>query len=143
MERQYSEEQLMTFCQAMANVAAADGRVTEDERNHLDDIVSGLGLSPRDPKVSAIIEAEFAQPGSLTAIVAKLESKELRVGLLRLLVEVSCADGEIAAGERTKVIEAASIFGFDATIASDLITWTLDSMELEDREQGLMERLLS
>ncbi|NOK36673.1 DUF533 domain-containing protein [Corallococcus exercitus] len=142
MSREYPEEQLLAFVQAMANVAASDGRVTEDERQQLDDVVRGMGLSPRDEQVAAIIEAEFQKPGNLTDIVRKIEVRELRVSLLRMLVEVACADGEIANEERKAVKDAASAFGFDVSAADELIGWTLDSIKLEQREQQIMSKLL-
>ncbi|MBN8228754.1 tellurite resistance TerB family protein [Corallococcus macrosporus] len=142
MSREYPEEQLLAFVQAMANVAASDGRVTEDERQQLDDVVRGMGLSPRDEQVAAVIEAEFKKPGNLTDIVRKIEVRELRVSLLRMLVEVACADGEIANEERKAVKDAASAFGFDVAAADELIGWTLDSIKLEQREQQIMSKLL-
>jgi uncharacterized membrane protein YebE (DUF533 family) len=142
MTREYPQEQLMAFVQAMANVVASDGRITEDERQQLDNAVFGMGLSPRDEEVSALIEQEFRKPGRLTDIVAKIQDRELRVALLRLIVEVSCADGEIANEERKAVKEATSAFGLDAAVAEELIDWTLASIKLEQREQEIMAKLL-
>lgn len=142
MTREYPQEQLLAFVQAMANVAASDGRITEDERQHLDDMVVGIGLSPRDPQVAAIIEQEFQKPGRLADIVGKIEVRELRVSLLRMLVEVACADGEIANEERASVKEAASTFGLDVSAANELIDWTLASIKLEQREGEIMAKLL-
>lgn len=142
MTREYPEEQLLAFIQAMANVAASDGRVTEDERQQLDDVVRGLGLSPREERVAALIENEFKKPGNLADIVRKIENRELRASVLRMLVEVACADGEIATEERAAVKDAARTFGIDPAIADELITWTLDSIKLEQREKELMSKLL-
>ena len=138
MSREYPEEQLMAFVQAMANVVASDGRVTEEERQNLDNVVYGIGLSPRDEQVSALIEQEFQKPGRLTDIVGKIQKRELRVALLRLLVEVACADGDISQQERASVKEAATAFGLDASVSDELIDWTLDSIKLE---QELMAKL--
>lgn len=142
MTREYPQEQLLAFVQAMANVAASDGRITEDERQQLDNVVAGLGLSPRDEQVAALIEKEFQKPGRLTDIVSKIQVRELRVSLLRMLVEVACADGEVANEERASVKEAASAFGFDGAVADELIDWTLASIKLEQREQEIMAKLL-
>ncbi|ATB32881.1 hypothetical protein MEBOL_006370 [Melittangium boletus DSM 14713] len=142
MTREYPEEQLMAFVQAMANVAASDGRVTEDERQHLDDMVVGIGLSPQDARVSALIEQEFQKPSRLTDIVGKIEIREMRAALLRMIVEVACADGEIANEERASVKEAATAFGLDVSVADELIDWTLASIKLEQREQEIMAKLL-
>jgi uncharacterized membrane protein YebE (DUF533 family) len=140
--REYPQDQLMAFVQAMANVVASDGRITEDERQHLDNVVAGIGLSPRDAEVSALIEREFQKPGRLTDIIGKIQHRELRAALLRMIVEVACADGEIANEERASVKEAASAFGFEASIADELIDWALASIKLEQREQELMKKLL-
>jgi uncharacterized membrane protein YebE (DUF533 family) len=142
MTREYPQEQLLAFVQAMANVAASDGRITEDERQHLDDVVVGIGLSPRDEQVAALIEREFQKPSRLTDIVRKIEIRELRVSLLRMLVEVACADGGIANEERASVKEAASAFGLDVSVADELIDWTLASIKLEQREREIMAKLL-
>ena len=142
METQFSEEDLLTFARAMANVAAADGRVTEDERYELENLISGIGLSPSDEKVVAIVNAEFEKPSSLTEIVKGLSSREMKAALLRMLVEVSCADGEIALEERAKVSEAATAFGYEPKIAGELIDWTLESIRLEQREAELMSKLM-
>ncbi|QRK12695.1 tellurite resistance TerB family protein [Archangium violaceum] len=142
MTREYPQEQLMAFVQAMANVAASDGRITEDERQQLDDVVFGIGLSPRDEQVAALIEQEFQKPSRLTDIVSKIESRELRASLLRMIVEVACADGEIANEERASVKEAAGAFGLDVSVADELIDWTLASIKLEQREREIMAKLL-
>lgn len=142
MSSEYPQDQLMAFVQAMANVVASDGRVTEDERQHLDNVVAGVGLSPRDPEVSALIEQEFQKPGRLADIVGKIQNREMRAAVLRMIVEVSCADGEIVNEERAAVKEAASAFGFDASIADELIDWALASIKLEQREREIMSKLL-
>ena len=142
MTREYPQDQLMAFVQAMANVVASDGRITEDERQHLDNVVAGVGLSPRDPEVSALIEREFQKPGRLSDIVSKIQNREMRAALLRMIVEVSCADGEIANEERASVKEAAGAFGLDVSVADELINWTLDSIKLEQREREIMAKLL-
>jgi uncharacterized membrane protein YebE (DUF533 family) len=142
MTREYPQEQLLAFVQAMANVAASDGRITEDERQQLDDVVLGIGLSPRDEQVAALIEREFQTPSRLTDIVSKIEIRELRVSLLRMLVEVACADGEIANEERASVKEAAGAFSLDVSVADELIDWTLASIKLEQREREIMAKLL-
>jgi uncharacterized membrane protein YebE (DUF533 family) len=142
MTREYPQDELMAFVQAMANVVASDGRITEDERQHLDNVVAGVGLSPRDPEVSALIEREFQKPGRLTDIVSKIQNREMRTALLRMIVEVSCADGEIANEERASVKEAAGAFGLDVAVADELIDWTLDSIKLEQREREIMAKLL-
>lgn len=142
MTNDFENAELMIFARAMANMAAADGRVTEEERQQLDNVIAGIGLSPRDPEVAAVVASEFDNPGNLTDIVGKLKSRELRVALVRLLVEMGCADGELAHDERAKVNEAVKTFGFPAALVEELIDWTVDSLKLDARERDLMARLL-
>ncbi|MFL5356975.1 DUF533 domain-containing protein [Archangium sp.] len=142
MTPEIPQEQLMAFVQAMANVVASDGRITEEERQHLDNVVAGIGLSPRDKEVSALIEQEFQKPGRLTDIVGKIQNRELRAALVRMLVEVACADGEIADEERAAVKAAATTFGFDVSVVNELIDWALASIKLEQREREIMAKLL-
>jgi uncharacterized membrane protein YebE (DUF533 family) len=143
MDAQYEEKDLLIFCRAMANVAASDGRVTDEERDQLEDTVLGLGLSPNDPKVRAVLDAEFKAPGSLHDIVKDLQHRELRIALVRMLVEVACADGVLQVQEREKVREACRAFGFDVTLIDALVEWTLDSIALEAREKAIMDRFLA
>lgn len=142
MTNDFENAELMIFARAMANMAAADGRVTEEERQQLDNVIAGIGLSPRDPEVAAVVASEFDNPGNLTDIVGNLKSKELRVALVRLLVEMGCADGELAHDERAKVNEAVKTFGFPSALVEELIDWTVDSLKLDARERDLMARLL-
>ena len=139
----HSEDELLAFTRAMANMVAADGRVTEEERQELDNVISGIGLSPRDPQVVGIVNAEFEKPGDLTQIVSAIGSKDLRAALVRLLVEMACTDGEIADDERRKVNEAANVFGFTPDLVEELVGWTVESLRLEARERDLMARMLA
>ncbi len=139
---QFTQDELLTFTRAMANVAAADGRVTDEERYELENLIRGIGLSPTDERVLAIVNAEFEKPSSLTDIVKGLSTREMKAALLRMLVEVSCADGEVASEERSKVLEAARDFGYDPQVAEDLIDWTLESIRLEKKEAELMAKLM-
>lgn len=143
MTNDHNPQELVRFAQAMANMAAADGRVTEEERQQLDNVIAGIGLSPRDPEIAALVSTEFDNPGPLADIVAGIKNKELRAALVRLLVEMACADGELDDGERAKIYEAVKVFGFEKELVEDFIAWTIDSLALDAREQALMSRLLA
>lgn len=138
----FTHAQRLTFCRAMANIIASDHKVTPEEQAELDNLVIGTGLSPSDETVQKAISAELANPGSLTEILKGLGgSKELQSALFRMLVEVTCADGDIAPQERTKVREAAKTFGLDPQAANELIDCTLDQIKLEKREAAILARL--
>ena len=143
MQTEHGEEQLLAFTQAMANMVAADGRITAEERDELENVVAGIGLSPRDEKVMKLIDAEFANPGDLSQIVKRIEAKDLKAALVRMLVEMACTDGDLAAEERAKVGQAASAFGFAPTLVDELVAWTLESVKLDRREQDLMAKLMA
>ena len=142
MFRDHPKPQLILFARAAANVVASDHSVTHEERLELDNVVEGIGLRPNDEEVVAAIEAELKAPGDLTAIVSGIEGHELRVALLRMLIELSATDGHVEAAEKAKVAEAARAFGIDDAVAEELFVWTLDSIALEKREEELMGKLL-
>jgi uncharacterized membrane protein YebE (DUF533 family) len=137
----FTREERIIFCRAMANIIASDRKVTEDETNELEGLIIGTGLSPSDPEVRAAVEKELKAPGSLSEIVKELKKKDLQAALFRMLIEASCADGEIATEERQKVSEAARAFGLNPSAASELIDWTLQSLKHEKREREILARL--
>jgi uncharacterized membrane protein YebE (DUF533 family) len=137
----FTREERLLFCRAMANIIAADHKVTEEEKVELDGLIIGAGLSPSDPEVKGIVEKELAAPGSLAELVKGLKKKELQSALFRMLVEAACTDGEIAPEERSKVLEAAAAFSLDKTAAGDLVDWTLDAIKHEKRERDILARL--
>ncbi|MGI5860915.1 MAG: TerB family tellurite resistance protein [Myxococcales bacterium] len=137
-----NESQLLAFARVMANLVAADGRVQPEEREELERVIQGVGLSPDDERVASMLEAELKSPSPLAEIAKDVEEKELRGLLLRMMAELACVDGEVAAEERAKVCEAATLFGFEPAIADELVTWVLDSIAVEKREQDLMSRLM-
>jgi len=141
MFEDFTREERITFCRALANIVAGDRKVTDEERQELEGMIIGAGLSPTDPEVKAAVDAELAAPGPLAAIVASLKKKELQSTLFRMLIEAACADGEIATEERIKVSEAARTFGLNPSAASELIDWTLQSIKHEKREQEILARL--
>ena len=101
--------------------------------------------STGDPsRVQANLAAEQVRFNLDHAIagVTEFQIRELRAALLRMIVEVSCADGEIANEERAAVKATASAFGFDASIADELIDWALASIKLDQRENEIMAKLL-
>ena len=121
MFEDYSYDERVAFCRAMANIIASDHKVTLEEKSELNGLILGTGLSPSDEKVAAAISAELAKPSSLTEILKPVQDKGLRSALFRMLIEVSCADGEVAAAERAKILEAAAAFGLDNKAAGELV----------------------
>jgi len=137
----FDRPELLAFARAMASMAAADGRVTDDERYELDNVLMGMRLSPSDPDVREAIDAQFRKPGPVAELVAPIRSRDLRAALMRLLVEMACSDGDIAPAEKTRVLETGAAFGFAATLVEELVGVVVDGIRLEAREQDVMRRL--
>jgi uncharacterized tellurite resistance protein B-like protein len=138
---EFTEEQRFAFVEAMANIVAADRKVTPEERQQLEMLVIGVGLSPGDERVRRAIAAQLETPQPLAAILKKLGRKDLHAAVFRLLCEAACADGEIQPEERAKILEAAAEFGYEKNAASELVDWTLQSIGLERREKDILARL--
>jgi uncharacterized tellurite resistance protein B-like protein len=141
MFEDFSYEQRIAFVEAMANIVAADRKVTPEERAELESLVIGAGLSPSDAKVKAAIAGQLEKPGALSDILKRLDSKDLHSAVFRLLVETACTDGEVAPEEREKILEAAGVFGYDKKAAGELVDWTLQMIQLERREKEILARL--
>src|SRR5688500_10887270 len=131
MFEDYTYDQRIAFCRAMANIIAADRKVTLEEKSELNGLIIGTGLSPSDEQVAAAISAELSNPTSLTEILKPVTDKNLRAALFRMLIEVSCADGDVAPEERSKILEAAAAFGLEKKAAGDLIDWTVQAIQHE------------
>lgn len=141
MLEDHSHDQRLAFCQAMANMVASDRKVTPAERRELDGLIRGARLSPDDPEVIAIVDAELAKPGDIKQILKKITSRDLHAGLFRMLIEMACVDGEVPLEERAKIEEAAATFGFNKDAAEELISWTLESIQLERKERDILAKL--
>jgi uncharacterized membrane protein YebE (DUF533 family) len=122
-------------------MVATDKKITPEERSELDGLIIGVGFSPSDPEVRKVVDAELSRPGDLQAILKKIADRTLHAGLFRMLVEMACVDGEVALEERAKIAEAAAAFGFDRKAADELVSWTLESQALEQKEHGILSRL--
>ena len=138
---EFTTEQRLAFCQAMANIIASDRTVTPEETQELNGLILGCGLSPTDDDVAKVISQELQKPGSLSEILGRVGHPKLRHGLFQMLVEAACVDGNVPPEERAKLHEAAKVFGFEMKAADDLIAWTQDSIRLEQREQEILARL--
>jgi uncharacterized tellurite resistance protein B-like protein len=136
-----SREQRLLFCRAVANMIGADRKVTEAEQSHMKELVEIAGLSLGDPEVEDAIANELSEPGDIGSIVEQIEDQGLRRNLFRALVEIACADGEVAREERAKVIATAELYALDPGAADELLDWTMESIAMEKRHDDLMERL--
>src|SRR5438067_635896 len=124
----FTTEQRLAFCEAMANIIGADHRVTPEEQEQLNGLIIGVGLSPQDEAVARAIGAQLEKPGAIGEILKRVGNPKLKHGLYQMLVETACVDGSVPPEERAKLAEAAATFGFNAKAAEELIAWTQDSI---------------
>ena len=136
----FSREELLLFARAVANVIAADRRVTNEERFHLSDLLREIGLSLHDADVQKVVDAEFAKASKIEDVVKPIKNPVLRRSLYRTLIEVALSDG-LASEEEKRLSDLAKIFELNEKAARDLIQWTLDSLALEKREDDILTRL--
>ena len=137
----YSEKERIAFLKAVANMIASDHKVTEDETADLYQLVLAAGLSPLDETIDKEVLPELDNPGDIKAILADIETPELKNNLFRILIEVAAADGQIAEGERDRVLDAAGAFGLDRAAAEELLEWTCSSIKHEKQEADILQRL--
>ena len=131
----------IAFLKAVANMIASDHKITEDETADLYQLVLAAGLSPLDETIEKEVLPELDSPGDIKAILADIESAELKNNLFRILIEVAAADGEIADGERERVLDAAGSFGLNRDAAGELLEWTCSSIKHEEKEAEILQRL--
>ncbi len=141
MFNDYTEDERIAFCRAVANVVASDHEVTEDERAELNGLLMATGLSPLDERVEKEVMGELDSPGPIKDILAGFDKPQMSANLFRVLVEVAAADGKIADEERVKIGEAAAAFGLNEDAAMELLDWTLGAIEHEQKEQEILARL--
>lgn len=137
----YSREERIQFCRIVANMIAADHKITEEEQLALAGLVFQTGLSMTEEDVATAVNEELANPSSLSELLNNFSDPNLRRGLYRIMVEFAYADQELATEEEEKLTEMANTFGLNRDAAAELIRWTRDSIELERRELEIVGRL--
>jgi uncharacterized membrane protein YebE (DUF533 family) len=141
MFEDYTYEERLAFCQAMANIIASDNKVLPEERAELDGLIKSAGLSMADAEVARTINDELAKPRPITDILKKIKRRPLAAALFRMLIEAACVDGEVAPEERERVLEAAKTFGMNPKAADELLNWTLQSILHERKEREILAKL--
>ncbi|MFQ3639447.1 MAG: tellurite resistance TerB family protein [Chloracidobacterium sp.] len=137
----FPRPQLLAFVRGVANIVAADGKVTESEKAMLYGLVRQTGLSILDEDVRSAIEAELAGPSPIEKVIQPVTDPLLRRALYQTCVEVALSDGHLADVERLKLVEVASLFGLNSDAARDFIQWTLDSIAVERRGAEIISKL--
>ncbi len=137
----FPRAQLLAFVRGVANIVAADGKITEEERAMLYGLIRQTGLSILDEDVKSAIEAELAGPSPIEKVIQPVTDPLLRRALYQTCVEVALADGHLSDEERLKLVEVAGLFGLNSDAARDFIQWTLDSIAIEQRGASIIAKL--
>lgn len=137
----YSREERLQFCRIVANMIAADHKVTEEEQTHLALLVWQAGLSMTEEDVAEAVNQELQNPSPLADLIKHIDKPDMKRWLYRVMIELAYVDLELAPEEAQKLKEMATIFELNAEAAENLINWTKDSIELERQEAEIMSRL--
>ncbi len=103
-------------------VIAADGVVSEDEREFLQRIVARFGIQDAD-RADAIVASA---PGLATTTLRALDP-DVQVRVMALLVEAAVVDGNVAPEERALLLAAAATLGIEAQALEERIARRLKS----------------
>jgi uncharacterized membrane protein YebE (DUF533 family) len=136
----FTRDELLCFCRAVANVIASDRKISDEERAHLAGVIQETGLSIADPDVQKAVYSELSNPKPIEQVVKMITSPILRKNLYRTLIEVALSDG-LAPQEDEKLAKIAEQFQLNPKAARELIQWTLESIALEKREDDILRRL--
>ena len=114
-------EERQKVCQLIEAVIAADGVVSDAEREFLRRVVERFGLPERD--VAPFSQAAF---GKTTQTLRTLDP-DVRTRVMALLVEAAVVDGQVAPEERALLLASAATLGIEATALEERIARRLRS----------------
>ena len=79
--------------------------------------------------------------GDFHEFLADVESKEGRLFLFRRIVSATLIDSEINDDEKRYIAQTADVFGFDADVVEEYISWMCEGIDWERRGMTIMARL--
>ena len=103
-------------------VIAADGVVSDDEREFLRRIVERFGIDHAERADQVVASA----PGAAMATLRSL-APDVQVRVMALLVEAAVVDGQVAPEERALLLAAAASLGIEAQALEERIARRLAS----------------
>jgi uncharacterized tellurite resistance protein B-like protein len=103
-------------------VVAADGVVSDDEREFLQRVMARFGISDQDRADHIVASA----PGAATATLRAL-APDVQVRVMALLVEAAVVDGHVAPEERALLLASAATLGIEAQALEERIARRLKS----------------
>ena len=104
------------------DVIAADGVVSNEEREFLRRVLEKFGMSAQSRRDRMVASA----PGSSVATLRSL-APDVQVRVMALLVEAAVADGCVAPEERAFLLASAASLGIDAQALEERIARRLKS----------------
>lgn len=103
-------------------VIAADGVVSDDEREFLRRVVERFGITDADRADRIVASA----PGLATTTLRAL-APDVQMRVMALLVEAAVVDGQVAPEERALLLAAAATLGIEAQALEERIARRLKS----------------
>lgn len=122
MIRRVNLEDQLKIIRLIEAVIAADGVVSDDEREFLRRVVARFGISEEDRANEIVASA----PGLATATLRSLEP-DVQVRVMALLVEAAVVDGHVAPEERALLLASAATLGIEAQALEERIARRLAS----------------
>lgn len=110
------------ICQLIEAMLAADGAVTEVERDFLRRVVERFGLPDRDG--ASFSEGSESDVGRSTNTLRSL-APDVRLRVMALLVDAAVVDGVVAPEERALLMASAATLGIEATALEERIAGRL------------------
>lgn len=117
-----------TTCLLAGHIAKADGRISEQEVAHTEQLFVQLGLDQeRRAEAIALFQrgagAEFSAQQCVQQFTADIGfNRQLKQALLLFLISLAHADGEMASSEHSAMVDIARYMGIDATQFARLLS---------------------
>ena len=115
-------EERLKIVSLIEAVIAADGIVSDDEREFLRRVIARFGISEADHADRIAASA----PGLATAMLRSL-APDVQVRVMALLVEAAVVDGQVTPEERALLLAAAASLGIEAQALEERIARRLAS----------------
>ena len=130
--------ELLNACKALAAMVRDHGQPTIDEVNFVAHSALELGL---DPDQNGEVQDILKDGGDFGALIADIESPDVRVFLFRRIVEATLLDDQINDAEKQYISSTAKSFGYVDEVVEEFIAWMRDGMEWEKRGVAIIERM--
>jgi uncharacterized tellurite resistance protein B-like protein len=125
-----SDYQRLMCAHAIARVILADGAVDPAEDAYLRTAVQALGFAESDARVRGLLERERRRPTPVDELAEELSGADVRLQVLRAMLQAGCVDGHLHDEEVVIVLRVAEALGVDPDLAVHMVDWSRDWLEL-------------